>query len=162
VALLEPFIDTIVVCTMTGLVVVVTGAYLDVGEGTFSQGVVMTSRAFGTVIEWFPIVLSLAVILFAYSTMISWSYYGERCATWLFGDRATVPYRIIFLFFVFFGAVFKLGHVLDFSDLMILGMAFPNMFGAVLLSGKVKRALDDYWARHKAGEFKAKRRRKAA
>jgi AGCS family alanine or glycine:cation symporter len=161
VALLEPFIDTIVVCTMTGLVVVVTGAYLDVGEGTFSQGVVMTSRAFATVIEWFPVVLSIAVMLFAYSTMISWSYYGERCATWLFGGRATIPYRIVFLFFVFFGAVFKLGHVLDFSDLMILGMAFPNIFGAVLLSGKVKRALDDYWARHKAGEFKAKRRKAA-
>src|SRR5690606_18276163 len=153
VALLEPFIDTVIVCTMTGLVVVSTGAYLDTGDGSFEQGVVMTSRAFATVLPWFPVVLSVAVVLFAFSTMISWSYYGERCATWLLGERASMPYRVVFLFFVFFGAVFKLGNVLDFSDLMVLGMAFPNLFGAVLLSGKVKERLDVYWDLYTRGQL---------
>ncbi|RME24944.1 MAG: hypothetical protein D6798_10070 [Deltaproteobacteria bacterium] len=147
VASLGPFIDTIVVCTMTGLVVVITGAYqMDVGDG-----VLMTSAAFGSVIDWFPIVLSFAVMLFAYSTMISWSYYGERCATWLLGDWASLPYKLLFLVCVFFGSVFKLGNVLDFSDLMVLGMAFPNIFGVIILSGEVKARLDDYWSRLKSG-----------
>ena len=151
VALLEPFIDTIVVCTMTGLVVVVTGAYQEQGV----DGVVMTANAFGSVMSWFPVLLSVAVLLFAFSTMISWSYYGERCATWLLGDRVRMPYRVLFLVCVFAGSVFNLGSVLDFSDLMILGMAFPNILGAILLSGKVKAALDDYMAKLKAGEFAA-------
>jgi len=149
VALLEPFVDTIVVCTMTGTVVVVTGAYQVKGV----DGVVMTATAFGSVMSWFPVLLSVAVLLFAFSTMISWSYYGERCATWLFGDNARLPYRMLFLVGVFAGAVFNLGSVLDFSDLMILGMAFPNILGAILLSGKVKAALDDYIAKLQAGEF---------
>ena len=149
VALLEPFIDTIIVCTMTGLVVVVTGTYLtDVGDG-----VVMTQAAFGSVISWFPILLSVAVVLFAFSTMISWSYYGERCSVWLFGDGAKLPYRIVFLFFVFLGANLNLGSVLTFSDLMILGMAFPNILGALFLVSKVKAALDDYTERLNKGEF---------
>jgi AGCS family alanine or glycine:cation symporter len=82
VALLEPFIDTVCVCTMTGLVVVVTGAYHDKDL----NGVEMTAAAFGSVIDWFPMVLSFAVVMFAFSTMISWSYYGEKCAIWLFGE----------------------------------------------------------------------------
>jgi AGCS family alanine or glycine:cation symporter len=143
VALLEPFIDTIVVCTMTGLVVVVTGAYLD----TSLDGVAMTSAAFGSVIPWFPVVLSIAVFFFAFSTMISWSYYGERCAIYLFGDNASRPYKFVFLFFIIMGSTIKLGNVLDFSDLMILGMAFPNILGLFLLSSKVRSALDDYWGR---------------
>jgi AGCS family alanine or glycine:cation symporter len=151
VALLEPFIDTIVVCTMTGLVVVITGAY----EGEAEGGVLMTSNAFATVLPWFPKVLSLAVFLFAFSTMISWSYYGERCWTFLFGARFSMLYKVIFLGFVVFGSVLKLGNVIDFSDLMILGMSFPNILGAVLLSGKVKRALNDYWARYKSGQMQA-------
>ncbi len=149
VALLEPFIDTVVICTMTGLVVVVTGAYQVEGL----DGVLMTQRAFGSVISWFPVVLSGAVMLFAFSTMISWSYYGERCTVWLFGDRARTPYRVLFLFCVFFGSVIELGSVLGFSDLMVLGMAFPNIFGAVLLSGKVKAALDRYIRDLKSGAF---------
>lgn len=149
VALLEPFIDTIVVCTMTGLVVVITGVYQsDVGDG-----VEMTSSAFATVLPWFPYVLSVAVVLFAFSTMISWSYYGERCATWLFGESASVPYKFLFLIFVFLGAVLNLGNVLGFSDLMILGMAFPNILGLFLLSGKVRRALDDYNSKLESGQF---------
>ncbi|MBN94397.1 MAG: alanine glycine permease [Deltaproteobacteria bacterium] len=147
VALLEPFIDTLIVCTMTGLVVVITGAYkMETGDG-----VLMTSAAFESVLPWFPLVLSFAVVSFAFSTMISWSYYGERCATYLFGPAASVPYKIIFLACVFLGSVFKLGNVLDFSDLMVLGMAFPNILGAVMLSSKVRAALDDYWGRLTSG-----------
>lgn len=152
VALLEPFIDTIVVCTMTGLVVVITGAYKS-GAG---DGVLMTSAAFGSVIDWFPILLTVAVVLFAFSTMISWSYYGERCFTRLFGPNSSMVYRVIFLAFVVFGSVFELGNVLGFSDLMILGMAFPNILGLVLLSGKVRAALDNYWGRFKSGEMQPK------
>jgi AGCS family alanine or glycine:cation symporter len=151
VALLEPFIDTIVVCTMTGLVVVITGAY----EEADIDGVEMTSHAFSTVMPWFTYVLTVAVVLFAFSTMISWSYYGERCATWLFGPIASLPYKLVFLVFVFLGCVFKLGNVLDFSDLMILGMSFPNIIGLYLLSGKVKSGLDKYWTRYQSGEFDA-------
>ena len=150
VALLEPFIDTIIICTMTGLVVVVTGAYQQGG----TDGVLMTSAAFATVLPWFPYVLTFTVVLFAFSTMISWSYYGERCATYLFGRGATVPYKVLFLVFTFLGCVFKPSNVLDFSDLMVLGMAFPNILGGLLLSGKVKAALDDYWGRYTSGRMK--------
>lgn len=153
VALLEPFIDTIIVCTITGLVVVITGTYT-MGA---SDGVLVTSAAFGSVLDWFPLVLTFAVVSFAYSTMISWSYYGERCATWLFGAWASLPYKLLFLVCVFFGSVFTLGNVLDFSDLMVLGMAFPNILGLLLLSGKVKRALDDYWGRLRAGQMPPRR-----
>ena len=149
VALLEPFIDTIIVCTMTGLVVVVTGTY----RSDDLEGVLMTSRAFESVLPWFPMVLSMAVVLFAFSTMISWSYYGERCVTYLFGERASLPYKVIFLVFVFLGSVFKLGNVLDFSDLMVLGMAFPNILGLLLLSSRVRLRLDEYWGRYRSGEM---------
>jgi AGCS family alanine or glycine:cation symporter len=153
VGLLEPFIDTVVVCTMTGLVVVTTGTWQAAVSDPSLDGVVVTSRAFATVLPWFPAVLTLAVVLFAFSTMISWSYYGERCTTFLFGEGARTPYRVVFVGFVFLGSVLKLGSVLDFSDLMILGMAGPNVLGAVLLSGKVRAALDRYWQDLRAGAF---------
>ena len=149
VALLEPFIDTIIICTMTGLVVVITGVY----DHPDLQGVELTSLAFGSVLSWFPILLAVAVFFFAFSTMISWSYYGERCATFLFGPKASLPYKILFLVCVVFGAVIKLGNVLDFSDLMVLGMAFPNILGLFILSSKVRERLDDYWGRLKSGEM---------
>jgi len=155
VSLLEPFIDTIVICTMTGLVVVVSGEYLNTFEGADStaRGVLMTSAAFESVIPWFPYVLAAAVLMFAFSTMISWSYYGERCWVFLFGDGASMVYRVIFLGFVVLGSVLKIGSVLDFSDFMILGMAFPNILGLFLLSGQVKAKLDDYLGRLAKGEF---------
>ena len=149
VALLEPFIDTIVVCTMTALVIVITGVYR--GE---TEGIEMTSAAFETVFPWFPHVLTVAAFMFAFSTMISWSYYGERCWAFLFGPRSSIVYRIIFLVFVVLGSVLKLGSVIDFSDLMILGMAFPNILGLLLLSNKVGRALSDYMGRLRSGEMK--------
>ncbi|MEM8712671.1 MAG: alanine/glycine:cation symporter family protein, partial [Planctomycetota bacterium] len=148
VALLEPLIDTIVVCTMTALVIVITGAYQkydpEGGKTIFfdfidnKNGAALTSQAFGTTISWFPYVLSVAVALFAFSTMISWSYYGERCFAWLFGDGLGLVYKALFLTFTFLGSVITATAVLDFGDLMILGMAIPNVLGVVLLSGKVK------------------------
>ena len=152
VALLGPFIDTIVVCTMTALVMVITGAYNDPAYDGLA-GAALTSRAMDAEIPGFQYVLSIAVILFAYSTMISWSYYGERCWAYLFGDGASMSYRITFLVFTFLGAIVSAKNVLDFGDLMILGMAFPNILGVILLSGKVKRELDKYWKSYKAGEF---------
>ncbi|MGB0952884.1 MAG: alanine/glycine:cation symporter family protein [Planctomycetota bacterium] len=163
VALLEPFIDTIVVCTMTGLVIVITGAYdpttLVGGEAVFepylesANGAGLTSQAFGSVIPWFPYILSAAVALFAFSTMISWSYYGERCWSYLFGDKASLSYKVLFLTFTFLGSVITSQNVLDFGDLMILGMAFPNILGVVLLSGQVRQDLVVYWEKLKSGSF---------
>lgn len=150
VALLEPFIDTVVVCNMTGLVVVVTGAYAHPEAGS---GIAMTSWAFASVFPGFEYVLSLTAFLFAYSTMISWSYYGEQCWAHLFGVRSLLAYKLIFLLFTWAGAVFAAKAVLDFGDLMILGMAFPNLVGVVMLSGKVHAALEDYFARLRAGQF---------
>lgn len=95
----------------------------------------------------------MAVFLFAYSTMISWSYYGERCWSLLFGSRTSMVYRLAFLAFVVLGSIVTANNVKDFSDLMILSLALPNILGVALLSGKVRRALDDYWSRYKAGEL---------
>ena len=156
VALLEPFIDTVVVCTMTGLVIVITGAWNNPDYSEFvaaEQGATLTSRAFGGVIWWFPYILAVAVVLFAYSTMISWSYYGERCWRHLFGPRSSMIYRIIFLGFVLLGSIVTQSNILSFSDIMLLAMAFPNILGAVLMSGQVRRRLDDYMSRLKSGEI---------
>ena len=147
VALLEPFIDTIVVCTMTALVIIITGSYMDPSNAEFianNQGGALTSAAMGSVIPWFPYILSVAVFLFAFSTMISWSYYGERCWVYLFGDKSSLIYKILFLIFCFLGSIITATNILDFSDLMILGMAFPNILGLFILSGKVSELLINY------------------
>ncbi|MBK4730361.1 alanine:cation symporter family protein [Oxynema sp. CENA135] len=150
VALLEPFIDTVVICNITALVVVITGEYADKST---APGVETTAAAFGTVIQWFPLVLGLAVFLFAFSTMISWSYYGERAWTYLFGEQTMIVYRLMFVVCVFIGSVVNLGAVLDFADMMLFSMAFPNILGAFLLSNKVLDDLNDYMARLKSGEM---------
>ena len=108
----------------------------------------------GSVISWFPYLLGVAVFLFAFSTIISWSYYGERCWSWLFGDRSSTIYRVIFLSFTFLGSILTATNVLDFSDLMILGMAFPNLLGLFLLSKFVRKDLDDYEDKLRRGEIK--------
>lgn len=153
VALLEPFIDTVVICTMTGLVVVVTGAYANPEAGA---GVNMTRWAFSDTLSWFPTVLSLCVVAFAYSTLISWSYYGEKAWGYLFGRGLTsiLVYKGIFLVFVVIGCVSSLQNVVDFSDMMILSMAIPNIIGGVLLAPKVKEVLADYWGKLERQEFK--------
>ncbi|MDQ3520880.1 MAG: alanine:cation symporter family protein, partial [Gemmatimonadota bacterium] len=157
VALLEPFIDTVVICTMTALVIIITGAYNNPAYASLiegSKGAALTSRAMAENVSWFPYVLSMAVFLFAYSTMISWSYYGERCWAWMFGDNSSGIYRGLFLVFVFLGSIITSTNVLDFGDLMILGMAFPNVLGVVILSGNVKRELNAYWAMKQRGELR--------
>lgn len=154
VALLEPFIDTVVVCTMTALVIIFTGYAAD-PEGL--EGAALTSAAFSSSLgDWSLYVLSFAVVLFAFSTMISWSYYGLKAWTYLFGETksAGLVYKFIFLIFVVVGSSVGLGAVIDFSDLMILGMAFPNVLGLILMSGEVSADLKDYFARIKSGAIK--------
>jgi AGCS family alanine or glycine:cation symporter len=157
VALLEPFVDTVVICTMTALVIVITGAYSNPEYAQFvtsNQGAALTSRAMGEQISFFPYVLSLAVFLFAFSTMVSWSYYGERCWVWMFGAKASMSYRVLFLIFTFLGSIITATNVLEFGDLMILGLAIPNLAGVYLLHGKVRRELHDYWGKYERGELK--------
>ena len=156
VALLEPFIDTVVICTMTALVIVITGAYANPEYADLvasNRGAALTSRAYGEQISFFPYILSVAVMLFAYSTMISWSYYGERCWVYLFGDQSSTSFRLIFVGFVFLGSILNATNVLGFGDLMILGLAFPNLLGIYFLTGKVRGCLDDYWGKLKRGEY---------
>lgn len=153
VALLEPFVDTIVVCTMTALVLIFSG-YAHDTQGL--EGSALTSAAFSSVLPWFKYVLLVAIILFAFSTMISWSYYGMKSWTFLFGNTKKMEnlYKIFFLIFVVLGSSASLGAVIDFSDMMILGMAFPNILGLYFLSGEVKDDLKDYFKRLKSGEIK--------
>ena len=157
VALYEPFIDTIVICTMTALVIVTTGVY-DV-HGAFAdlvaakQGAALTAAAYGTVISWFPIILSFSIVLFAFSTMISWSYYGERSWTYLFGEKYTLVFKLIFISFTVMASVTSASALLDFSDLLILGMALPNLIGLYMLQGDVKENLTEYLEKWKSGEL---------
>ncbi len=163
VALLEPFIDTVLICNMTALVIIITGAYLP-SEATAEiagNGVAITQYAFSTVIPWFPYILSACVILFAYSTMISWGYYGERGWIYLLdhfgkgtGLKTLVGFRVLFIAFVYIGTVIDLESVINFSDGMVFSMAFPNLIGCLLLSGLVAAKLNDYWGRYKSGEMK--------
>ena len=151
VALYEPFIDTVVVCTVTALVIIVTGTWNPSVDP--SEGVALTSAAFESSISWFPWILTLAVVLFAFSTMISWSYYGLKAWTYLFGESmiTDIVYKVMFLSFVVIGASMELGSVIDFSDAMIFAMAFPNMLGIYFLVPVVKKELNEYWAEYKAG-----------
>ncbi|MEM6788440.1 MAG: alanine/glycine:cation symporter family protein [Myxococcota bacterium] len=162
VAMLEPFIDTIVVCFMTAMVVIVTGQWNapDVVNAQNLQGASVTAGAFESVISWFPEVLSISIALFAYSTQVSWCYYGERGWIYLLdhfngaGLRSVFVFRLIFVAFVVVGATNQLGDVLAFSDIMILSMAFPNIIGCTLLAPHLRERLEDYWARYQRGSFK--------
>jgi AGCS family alanine or glycine:cation symporter len=151
VALYEPFIDTVVVCTITALVIIITGTWNPSIDP--SQGVALTSSAFESAVSWFPWVLTLAVVLFAFSTMISWSYYGLKAWTYLFGESmiTDIVYKVMFLAFVVIGSSMELGSVINFSDAMIFAMAFPNMLGIYFLLPVVKKELNEYWAEYKAG-----------
>lgn len=148
VAMLEPFLDTIVVCTITALVITV--AYPDptaLGGGEMG-GVEMTSAAFAAVLPWFPYVLSFIIMMFAYSTMISWSYYGVEGSIYLFGAKPWVKngFNLMFCLFVVLGCTTQLAAILDFSDAMIFAMALGNIAGLYLLAPVVKKELDQYWA----------------
>ncbi|MEM7708040.1 MAG: alanine/glycine:cation symporter family protein [Pseudomonadota bacterium] len=213
VALWEPFIDTVVICTMTALVLVISGfwrvdATVDVDSAALYaqaqesavvveqaergtelrllnssdgwhevwredadnlwvqesdleliQGVAKTNRAFADTLSWFPYVLALAAVLFAFSTMLAWSYYGMKCWTFLLGEGVgkETAYKMVFCVFVVIGSSMNLTAVTDFSDAMILGMAFPNIIGLYLLGGVVKRELKSYLSRVRSGEIQSYR-----
>lgn len=164
VALLEPFIDTVVICTMTALVII----FFNFGDGNFQNeftygsvegasvvltdtneklgGVDLTSRAFDSVIPGFSYVLTIAIVLFAFSTMISWSYYGIQSWKFLFGRSriSDLTFKLLFLLFVILGASVSLGAVIRFADAMILALVFPNMIGLFLLFPQVRTALNEY------------------
>jgi AGCS family alanine or glycine:cation symporter len=147
VALLEPFIDTVVVCTMTALVLIITGnVTAENASLNDAQAILLTSGAFESSISWFPYVLTVAVVLFAFSSMISWSYYGFQGWAYLFGrsKRMEYVYKVIFCIFVVIGAAASLGSVIGFSDAMVFAMMVPNMIGLVLLAPKVKEELKRY------------------
>jgi len=169
VSLLEPFIDTVVICTMTALVIIITGQLsIDPATGNYlteggrivtvtgASGVGLTSAAFESAFSWFPYVLAIAVILFAFSTMISWSYYGLKAWTYLFGEGKTkeIVFKVIFCIFVVIGAAANLGPVIDFSDAAIFAMAVVNITGLYCLMPIVKRELTSYLARLESGEIK--------
>ena len=154
VALLEPFIDTVVVCTMTALVLIVSngnGEVMAYGQAV-KEGVQVTSKAFETSISWFPSILTLAVILFAFSTMISWSYYGYQAWSFLFGRGKAIEYayKILFCIFTIIGAASQLNSVIDFSDAMIFAMLVPNMIGLFFLVPVVKTELAKFMEKVKA------------
>jgi len=143
VAMMEPFIDTIVVCTLTGLAIVVTGAYIDRPDDVV--GASLTATAFSqTLGQVGAMVVGFSLMLFAFSTMIAWSYYGDRSAYFLFGERAVLPYRIAFVILIVVGATIPLGMVWNFSDIANILMAAPNLIALVLLAGLVKKLRDDY------------------
>jgi AGCS family alanine or glycine:cation symporter len=153
VALLEPFIDTVVVCTMTALVIIFTGTH-ESTEGL--SGASMTSAAFESVLgQNFRYIMSFAILLFAFSTMLAWSYYGLKAWTYLFGDSkiSDYSYKTMYMAFVVVGTSSSLKAVLDFSDMMILAMAFPNILGLFVMSGEVRSDLSDYFSKLKSGEI---------
>ncbi len=151
VAMLGPFIDTIIVCTVTALAILITGAHVG-ADGL--EGIATTSRAFEAAHPIFQLFLTVAVVVFAYSTLLSWSYYGERAIEYLFGKRGIGPYRTAYVIVAMFAPILSLGAVVDFADMMLLSMAFPNILGMLLLSGQVKELVDDYVRRLKSGEMK--------
>jgi AGCS family alanine or glycine:cation symporter len=158
VAMIGPFIDTIIVCFMTAMVVIITGAWNDPSLSQ-SDGITLTTQAFASAISWFPLVLTISIGLFAYSTMISWGYYGERGWIYLLdhfggvGLKSVIVFRLIFIIFILVGAVYPLRAVLDFSDAMVLGMAFPNIIGSVILAPRILEKVRDYWNRYQSGEM---------
>jgi AGCS family alanine or glycine:cation symporter len=151
VALLEPFIDTVIICTLTAFVIITTGLQNNPDNLT---GTELTSAAFGTVSSWFPYLLLPIIILFAYTTMISWSYYGSKSLDFLlgdvfekkFGNRIVITrvYQLIYLCFTVIGSVLSLTAIVDFSDMLILAMAVPNIIGLYILAPNVKKALNEY------------------
>src|SRR5690554_3626997 len=150
VALLEPFIDTVIICTMTALVIIIANFDNNIMEYgvAVNEGVEITAVAFDTVIPHFSIVLTLAVILFAVSTMISWSYYGLQGWIFLFGrgKKIELVYKAMFCIFIWIGSVISLGSVIDFSDAMIFAMVVPNIIGVVLLTPVIRKELNRYMA----------------
>ena len=158
VSLYEPFIDTVVVCTMTALVVILTGTYTGGTEAldaaiAAKQGAIITSTAFGSVVSWFPSILGIAIFMFAFSTMISWSYYGERAWVYIFGAKSSIVFKLIFLAFIVIATITDTGTMVDFSSILFLALAVPNIFGLLMMSGDVRKMLTEYLAKLKSGEL---------
>ena len=151
-SLVEPFIDTMLVCTMTALVLIFTGKH-ETSSGL--GGVELTADAFGSVVSWFPSVLAVAVFLFAFSTTVSWSYYGMRSWTFLFGrsKKVELTFKIMYLGFVVLGASVSLGAVLSFADMMILAMSFPNIIGLYIMAPEINADMKIYWQKLKDGKL---------
>ncbi len=155
VSLLEPFIDTIIICTITALVIG-TSQVADPNFAGNAKGIAMTSAAFERQLSWFPIPLAFAGVLFAFSTMISWSYYGLKGWTYLFGESnfGQTIYKLIFCAFVALGCIVQLGPILDISDALVFLICVPNILGLYFLAPIVRREMISYFARVKSGEIK--------
>ena len=156
VSLLEPFIDTVIICTMTALVITISGINSGPFDGSGLTGVNLTSAAFQETAVWFKYPLAIAVVMFAISTMISWSYYGLKAWTYLFGesDANELVYKLMFCVFIVIGASIGFGAVIDFSDAAIFAMSIFNIIGLYYLMPVVKRELKSFLARVDSGEIK--------
>jgi len=156
VSLLEPFIDTVIICTMTAIVITIAGLNTAPFDGAGLTGVTLTAASFTDTAEIFKYLLAFAVILFAFSTMISWSYYGLKAWTYLFGESKGVElvFKVIFCVFVVVGATIQFGAVIDFSDAAIFAMSIFNIIGLYFLMPIVKRELNAYVAKVHSGEIK--------
>jgi alanine or glycine:cation symporter, AGCS family len=154
VALLEPFLDTVVICTMTALIIVITGAYTDPAAEELG-GVALTSAAFETVLPWFPVVLAFAVVAFAFSTMLTWSYYGMKATGYLFNDSETAEtvFKVVFIVFTVIGASLELEPVIGISDSMLFLMAIPNVIGLYILARVIRAEIYGYRAGVASGEI---------
>ncbi|MFA0036575.1 alanine/glycine:cation symporter family protein [Vibrio chagasii] len=156
VSLLEPFVDTVIICTMTALVITIAGLNTGPFDGSGLTGVTLTAASFTETAGFFKYTLALAVIMFAFSTMISWSYYGLKAWTYLFGEgKATeLVFKVMFCVFVVIGATIQFGAVIDFSDAAIFAMSIFNILGLYFLMPVVKKELQSFVARVKSGEIK--------
>lgn len=155
VSLLEPFVDTVVVCSMTAIVIVISNQLDGSNAKSFHDGVLLTSRAFQSGISWFPYILTLSVCLFAFCTLISWSYYGVQAWAYMFGRSkwSENTFKLIFCLCIVIGSAADFASVCDFSDAMIFAMMVPNMIGLFVLAPKVKMELDRYLKRIKETEL---------
>ena len=162
VAMFEPLVDTVLICTMTALAIIMAGAPslqagIDQvqGGGGAPDGVILTSDAFATVLPWFPAILAIAVALFAYSTLITWSYYGLKAWEYLFGRgrKREITYKVIFLTFTVAGCILSFSQVISFTDAALFICAFVNLLGVYLLLPVIKREMKKYLADRKSGKL---------
>lgn len=152
VALLEPFVDTVIICTMTAMVILISGVWAEPNGG---DGSIITAMAFNKIIPGFgQYFVPVAVFLFAYSTMLSWSYYGQIACEYVLGPKSIIPYKILFCVLAFIGSIWSLQPILSFSDMMFGLMVIPNLFAILCLSPVVRRETKEYFRKLKSNEFK--------
>lgn len=150
VAMIGPFIDTVLICSVTALVIVITGEYLNYGDGI--QGIALTSSAFESVLPGFQYILTLTVFLFAFSTIITWSYYGSKSIAFFFGEKSGVEtiFKVFFCFCVVVGATANLENMISFTDAAIFSLAIPNIVALYMFAPEIKRDVQEYIANLKA------------